>query len=319
MNQRFSRSPLVGAALLIALCWPELAPAGQADKATAKAAAAAVSKAARCYAQGDMLCVLTTLQAAPAPAKPELAAERARMLAMAAGRMDRQALAVESFVAWIRLNPAAHRLARATTAPGIYRAWAAAWMQVHKARLDLQPRGLPEPAPLPGPVTAGDLPRFSPPPRSKRDKSTDTAFALGLAFAPWETDAAVGWLGLHFGLDQQLGERASIGVRAAVMGRGHGPRGEDSRTGIGYLGLAPGWSITADGSLRVAGILGFATSPDSFVGGATLRYDHRGWMSAGATAARPYVEVTGLYATERLVGQPLLAVAIGVMLGGVKR
>jgi len=157
---------------------------------SAEAAPNALSKAARCYAAGDMVCVIERLESAALPNDATKAAEHHRMLAVAAAKMDRHAMAREAFSRWIALNPNRHRLARSTTAPAVYADWSAAWLKVHAGKLDLQPKKMPKPAPLPEPVTAGDLPRFPPPKRSSRDKAGDVTVELGAFAIP--TGGAVG-------------------------------------------------------------------------------------------------------------------------------
>lgn len=287
--------------------------------AHAKPKTAPLRAAALCYGQGNMHCVMATLQAAKLPDKPSDAAEHWRLLAMAAARMDQHTLSRNAFAQWIELDPKRHRLAKSSASPAVYKNYASAWLQVHQDKLDLRPRTLPRPAPLPAAVTQGDLPRFAPPPRSKRDKANDTVMAIGVAGAPLQGASLVGWAGLALGIEQHVGERATFGLRAAVFGRGHGPRGEDTRTGIGYGTVAVGRLFGADKQLAVNALGGAATLPDSFVGGLSVRYDAVWAARKWGGLARPYVDVTALYASQPLVGRPLVAVSLGVLIGGVKR
>lgn len=142
-----------------------------------------IGAAAKCYAAGDMLCVVTKLKDAPVDAAQ--AAEQQRMLAFAAARMDRHDLARKAFAAWIRLDPIKHRLRRENTPPAVHRDWASAWLDVHRDQLDLQPREPATATPLPAPVTAGDLPVLAPPSRSHRDRAGDVTIDIAaLTFAP---------------------------------------------------------------------------------------------------------------------------------------
>lgn len=278
-----------------------------------------LARAGVCYGQGNMSCVIDTLDAAAVPAEPKNAAEHWRMLALAAARMDRHDVAKRAFVAWIRLDPQRHRLDRTVTRPATYRSYAAAWLVVNEARLDLTPKSQPTPAPLPGPVTAGDLPRFSPPPRSKRDNRDDTVMAVGAAIAPLQGGDVVGWAGLGLSLERLAGARTTFGLRGAVFGRGHGVTETDVRTGIAYAALAFGYRLGAQKTVNIAGLLGAATMPDTFVGGVSVRYDARGLLRRWSSGVRPFADVTALYAADALLGQPLVVVSLGVMIGGTQR
>ena len=154
-----------------------------------------LSAAARCYAAGDMACVIQRLEQAPGDAP-----ERWRMLAFAAARLDRASLSRRAFAAWIGLH-SSHRLDRQSTAPAVWRHYAAALLQVHAGQLDLEPRLEPPAVLPPAAVTGVELPRFAPPPRSRRDQNRDFALCLGVtAAAPMDGSGVAPGMELLVGL-----------------------------------------------------------------------------------------------------------------------
>ena len=254
--------PLLVVLLLIGLV-PSAAVAGPDRDLTA---------AARCYAAGDMACVIQRLENAPGDA-----AERWRMLAFAAARMDRAGLSRRAFAAWIGLD-VGHRLDRQSTAPGIWRHYAAALLQVHGDQLDLEPRLEPPAVLPPAAVTGLELPHFAPPPRSARDHSRDYALCLG-ATVGMPLDGAGMAPGVALGLGLHL---SALWRLAAEVGWLRHPDGGD---GLG--GDPPGTLIHA--ALRAdvlwlsgaAGELGFGLA----VGGGQLSWD--GTTSEAVAAIRP--------------------------------
>lgn len=219
-----------------------------------------------------MACVLQRLESTASEAP-----ERWRMLAFAAARLDRAALSRQAFAAWIGSSPS-HRLERQSTAPTVWRHYAAALLQVHGGKLDLTPRVQPPAVLPPGAVTGVTLPRFPPPPRSKRDDNRDFALCLGLPLG-LPLDRA----GLAPGLRLLLGLHLSPVWRAALeVG---GLRYPDGGDGLG--GDPPGTLIQA--AVRAdllwlqgaAGELGFGLA----AGGGQLNWDD-GTGSAVA-AVRP--------------------------------
>lgn len=301
-------------ALAGALCCATIALA---STALAARGATPVDKAAMCYGRGDMPCVLKLLRGAQPQAAQ--AAEHWRMLAMAAARLDQHRVARDAFGRWIQLDPRGHRLEKSTSAPVIYRDWAAAWLHVHRASLDMSPRRPPPPAPLPTAVTVGELPRFVPPPRSQRDAADDTVFSIGPVLGPLHRSDRSGWVGLHLGVERLVGESLCFGVAASVMGRGHAVTDADPRTGIGLLTGVVGARLGDKAPLTVMAQAGFAATPDSFVAGAAVRYDSRHLTGAAGAGARLYLQVAGLWATRPAFGRPLLTVSLGALIGGVKR
>ena len=254
-----------------------------APAASAKPAASALRAAAKCYAAGDMLCVIERLDDTATPPDPKAAAEHHRLLALAAARMDRHGLARRAFAAWIRLDPERHRLARGSVSEAVRRDWAAAWLVVHGKKLDLEPREPPAPAPLPAPVTAGDLPAFPPPPRSDRDKASGVRLDL---FATALLDGAVG-TGLG-GDSPLLGGGIAIGLpargrlRLAIVAQGFGAlQGEDGLVGGGFSlrarvalwqgGVAGVDAIVSGGALTVGRVSGIDAVPVAEAG-ARFRY-----------------------------------------------
>ncbi len=137
--------------------------------------------AQRCYGAGDFGCVVRTLSPNEAVADSAPLADRAerwRMLAFAAARLDRHDLAQHAFVHWLQLDPS-HHLDRASTPPVVWQDYAAAWLQVRGGDLDLRPV-VPDHPQLQAPVlTPRDWPKFAPPPRSNRDQARDFVFELG--------------------------------------------------------------------------------------------------------------------------------------------
>lgn len=141
--------------------------------------------AQQCFAASDMACVLRLLEppqsvpeSAPLPAR----AERLRLLAFACARLDRHGPARGWFAQWLQLDPAL-RLDRDSTPPLVWQDFAAAWLAVHGADLELQPVVGARPqlaAPKPTPA---DWPRFAPPPRSPRDQARDFVMHLALTVA----------------------------------------------------------------------------------------------------------------------------------------
>ncbi|MBM4346019.1 MAG: hypothetical protein FJ100_21810 [Deltaproteobacteria bacterium] len=133
-----------------------------------------VQKAQACYATGDLGCViaLDAPGALPDDAPQQRQIERWRLVGFAAARLDRPDQARAAFAHLLRLAPTFH-LDRDATPPVVWRAFAAAWLQVHGAGLDLQPAVHAHPH-LPTPTSRpGDWPRFAPPPRSGRDNARD--------------------------------------------------------------------------------------------------------------------------------------------------
>ncbi len=99
------------------------------------------------------------------------------MLGFAAARLERPDVSKAAFVQLLQRDPK-HRLDRDATPPVVWRAFAAAWLQVHGAGLDLDPVVQAHPTlPVPKP-TPRDWPRFAPPPKSGRDAARDYVLLL---------------------------------------------------------------------------------------------------------------------------------------------
>ncbi|MSQ82539.1 MAG: hypothetical protein EXR77_06430 [Myxococcales bacterium] len=199
------------------MCQFALAPVDAHAAAPPVAAAAAdlLQSAQKCYATGDMGCVLRLLQGEPAPdavgavnaaTVRDRALERWRLLAFACARLDRHDLARGYFVQWLQLDPS-QQLDREATPPLIWRDYAAAWLQVHGGQLDLRPVVDTHPqltAPTPQPK---DWPKFVPPPRSGRDTARDFVLHMSACLAlptnvPTQlAKTTVDHLGLSIGLE----------------------------------------------------------------------------------------------------------------------
>jgi len=204
-----------------------------------------VAAAARCYAAGDLTCVVDRLQNSPSK-QPE----RWRMLAFAAARLDRHQLARSAFAGWIALD-AAHRLQRDVTPPAIWRDYAAALIAVHGDQLDLKPR-LEPPAVLPAAAATGTtLPRFAPPPRSKRDQNTDFALWFGgLVGRAWDTGEAAG--GVELTLAMNLSPRWRVGVQATALR--HPAEPSAAVDDLGPPGVFAGAGVRLDALLLAGGL-----------------------------------------------------------------
>lgn len=185
-------------------------------------AATLLARVSRCYAGGDLGCVLTLLEGASLPAadqSPADGAECLRMLAFSAARLDRHDLARRSFAAWLA-QPGEHRLERATTLPAIYQDYAAALLDTHAKDLDLQPSLGPRPTLSAPATTPADLPRFAPPQRAARDTARDFALlvAADISTAPgYAPDSLLEMLGASIGLEADLSPRWRLGLRAGGL------------------------------------------------------------------------------------------------------
>lgn len=140
----------------------------------------ALQRAQTCYAAGNLGCAVDLLQpdaALPPDAPQARQIERWRLLGFAAARLDRADVAKAAFAQLLRLDPK-HRLDRDATPPVVWRAFAAAWLQVHGAGLDLEPQVQAHPIlPVPKPQPR-DWPRYAPPPKSGRDAARDYLLQL---------------------------------------------------------------------------------------------------------------------------------------------
>lgn len=201
---------------------PVLAAPAPAAPAPAAPPSALVT-AQTCYASGDLGCVVRALEHAVVPESD--AAERWRLLALAASRLDRHDLARAAFAAWIRLDPK-HRLERDSTPPGVWLDYTAALLEVRGAELDRTPKlGVDTKVPPPRPTSA-DLPRAALPAHSGRDKARDFRFLAGVSASAalgQELPAPIDSVGGQLGIELQLSERWWVGphlsgVRFALDG-----------------------------------------------------------------------------------------------------
>lgn len=178
--------------------------------------------AQKCYVQADLGCAVRLLEpesALPADAPLADRAERLRLLAFAASRLDRHELARKAFASWIRLSDQ-HRLDRASTPGGIYADYTAAWIECLGAGLDRQPILDHRPVLVPPRPEPADLPRFAPPPRSARDNANNFAFFVGLGGAaePGQPAGSLSHhLGVQLGLNLGLSERWRAGLNLQVL------------------------------------------------------------------------------------------------------
>ena len=275
-------------------------------------------KASICYGRGDMVCVIEALHNTPAPTDTAHGSEHWRLLAMAAARMDRGDIAREAFAAWIGLAPTAHKLDKSSVRPNVYRAYAAAWLKQHREQLDLKPRRLPQPAPLPAPVTVGDLPRWQPPPLSKRDKIDDTTMMLGVSMAPMQGINLVGWTGLCLAMERKLSAAWGVGLRTALYGRLHDKKTGDDWMGNGSMNIAVSWHPGGSNRFSVVALGGVAVMPNSVVAGGALRYDGLGLFKQWGQTVRPFAELVALHGAYATVPQPQIALSLGIAFGGEK-
>jgi hypothetical protein len=143
--------------------------------AGAQAGPTPLRQAQACYVRDDLGCVIDVLGPASSTLADD-AREGLRLLGFAYARLDRHAEAQRTFATWLQRFPDA-RLERATTPPQVWQDYASAQLEGVRGKLDTRPQ-LVEPVVLPPPVTASDLPAFSPPPTSSRDKARDFQFGL---------------------------------------------------------------------------------------------------------------------------------------------
>lgn len=206
-----------------------------------------------------MGCVVRLLEHAEVAAAE--GSERWRLLAMAASRLDRRALARSAFAAWIRLDPA-NKLERDSTPPGIWQDYTAALLEVRGAELVREPQLSVDTRVTPVRPEASDLPRAPLPPRSDRDRARDFRFLAGLrasAAAGHGVGSVAEAIGGQLAVELQLSRRWWLGphlggLRFAVDGTGYTRPIAQLQTALD-LGPAhkPWLSLTAGAGAVVAG------------------------------------------------------------------
>lgn len=206
-----------------------------------------------------MGCVVRLLEHAEVPAGD--AAERWRLLAFAASRLDRRALARSAFAAWIRLDPK-HKLERDSTPPGIWQDYTAALLAVRGGELVTEPQLAVDTRVVPVRPDATDLPKAPLPPRSDRDKARDFRFLAGLraSAAVGHGLASVGQaLGGQLAVELQLSQRWWLGphlggLRFSVDGLGYTLPVAQLQTAVDLGPASAPWlSLTAGAGAVVAG------------------------------------------------------------------
>jgi hypothetical protein len=274
-----------------------------------------VVQATVCYGRGDLACVIALLEPAPPqPLYPESAAERLRLLAFAAARLDRHDLAQTAFSRWIDDG---HRLDATTTPPVVFADYSAAMVRKLTPLLDVTPQidhrpQLPAPA-----MTAADLPRFPPPPRSSRDAARDIGFRLAGNGAGGPGHLVPG-LGVAIGLDLHGAGRMFGGLELGAWRPDQRALHRDvTEAGASLATFAAahvGWTAVDAGthSLHALARLGGMAHASQDLGGSTMgiaggvRYDFtpRGWLGG-------FVGCDGWWFGA---ARPLVVTSVGVLL-----
>lgn len=308
-------------AILALLCTPgaaRAAPPRPARAAPATPGTDPLAQAQNCYAQGDLACAVTVLQARP-PTGSASDAPCQRLLGFAAARLEQPDVAKAAFAAWLKLDPAA-RLDPHTTPPVVHAAFVAALTDALRGQLDLSLQVAGRPAlPLP-PVRYEDLPRMPPPARSARDQSTDFGFRVG-ATGAWSLRVGGPGIGLGVGIDLHPAPGWRVGLDggawqfsaqafdAADTGTALAPFAALSG-GYELLGSQDSHTLTLLG--RAAGLLynGPASNGSALGTGVGLRQDWRpptSWLGGFVDAGVWWFAGGG----------PLATVGVGVRMGPV--
>lgn len=273
-----------------------------------------VLRAQQCYGQGDLGCVLQLLE--NAEVDPQFIAERWRLLAHAAARLDRHDLARKAFEAWIGLSNS-HRLDRATTLPAVWQDYQAALLARFATELDLTPQVAHVPVLPAPPATVADLPRYGPPPKSARDSAADFSFAIQTMAAVHPTRAAVpGFPGGGVGIDLHLSPRWRAGVQAEAVPFAVAARALDPEQGflIFDAQLRAAYAVVQKGSHAVdvfGGLGGVLVGDATFAAGsAGLRYA----FAPRRQTVGFFAALTGLAVNDSSGILPLATLAVGITL-----
>lgn len=272
-----------------------------------------LGEAQACYGAGDLACVLRVLsEGTVAPAQE---AEKFRMLAFAAARLDQHEAARRYFGAWLKLSPQ-NRLERATTTPNVYQDYTAALLAAQSGALDWTPEVENHPALAPLGVTPTDLPGFAPPPRMPSEVAKRMSYLLGVhASLPTNTQWGPAWA--HFGiamaieLDLPYALRAGVAVggwdRPDISGGDHWNPYLLARFGVGKR-----WGDSGV-DLLLGGGVAFDNSDSGVVGAfaPAVRYH---WRPAERVVGG-YLEVS----SQTLFGSAQTIEVIGVSLGVILR
>ncbi len=290
---------------LTSLCVCALAGAAFAAKPPARDA---LAEAQACYGAGDLACVLRVLADASLP--PPHDAERLRLMAFAAARLDQHEAARQHFAAWLKLA-ATNRLERATTPPNVYQDYTAALLAAQTDALDWTPQVENTVVLAPLGVTPTDLPRFAPPAREQSVWAQRIAYLVGVhGSLPTTKDWGPVWahLGMAIGIEVGLPHGLWAGL---LLGGWQRPDHSGYRWNPYSLfrgGIGTRWG---DHSLDVFLGAGVAldTGDDSVVGALApgLRY-----------AWRPAERPAGFYmelASQTLFGSTTTTEVIGLTLG----
>jgi hypothetical protein len=293
-------------------CLCALAAPVFAAKPAKPAARDVVGEAQACYGAGDLACVLRVL--GEGTVTPAQEAEKFRLMAFAAARLDQHEQARQYFTAWLKLAPQ-NRLERATTAPTVYQDYTAALLAAQTDALDWTPQVENHAVLPPLAVTPTDLPGFAPPPRMPSEIAKRMTYLLGV-HGSLPTTSDWGPLWRHLGLAMAIEIDLPLGLRTgvAVGGWQRPDNGADhwnpymlARVGIGHrwgdhgLDLVVGAGVAFENTDY--GVVG-ALAP-------ALRYH---WRPADRVAGG-YVELS----SQTLFGSATTVEVIGVSLGVILR
>ena len=272
----------------------------------------ALAEAQACYGAGDLACVLRVLTGGAVTPAEE--AEKCRMLAFAAARLDQHEAARGHFAAWLKLSPQ-NRLERATTPPNVYQDYTAALLAVQTDALDWTPQveNHAELAPLA--VTPTDLPGFAPPPRMPSEIAKRMTYLVGLhGSLPLTADWGPPWahLGLAMGLELELPYALRVGLLFGGWQRPDNGAYRWNPYAMTRFGIGTHWGDHGLDLLLGAGVA-LDTGDDSVDGALApaLRYH---WSPA-ERAVGFYTEL----ASQTLFGSKNTAEVLGITLGVLLR